>query len=62
MAYANPIAAECTEEGCTRPQEYIVKNRRNEEIRRCCRRHADRLVRRLSAEENAETERSRSDG
>jgi hypothetical protein len=57
MAYAIPKDAECTEGGCTRRAEYIVKNNRNETIRECCRRHADALVRRLSAEEDERTSR-----
>lgn len=53
MAYAVPTYVECSEGGCTLRSTYEVRNQRNEVVRRCCRRHAEALVRKLSAAEDA---------
>lgn len=53
MAYAVALETACTETGCKRPATHEVRNQWNETVRRCCRRHADALVRRLSADEDA---------
>jgi len=53
MAYAIPKDAQCTEAGCTRRADYIVKNNRNEIVRECCRLAGLRRSVDLSAEEEA---------
>lgn len=51
VAYAVALAVTCTETGCSKPATHEVRNGRNETVRKCCRRHAEDLVARLSADE-----------
>lgn len=53
MAYAVQIIGACDEPGCTKPGTYEVRNNRNAPMRRCCQRHAEAAVARLSAAEDA---------
>ncbi len=51
MAYAVPIDRICDSPECEKRATYEVRNSRNAVVQRCCWRHAERLVRELSAGE-----------
>jgi hypothetical protein len=50
MAYAVHLDTECTEAGCHRRATYEVRDAWNATIRKCCQRHAEQLVAKLSAD------------
>ena len=59
MAYGRPLDVECYQDGCTKRATFEVLNQWNAPVGKYCRPHADALVRRLSAAEDAARDRAR---
>lgn len=53
--YVVSIVQPCTEDKCDRNATVVVRNSRNEEIRKCCTYHGNRLARKLNDAEAKKT-------